>query len=447
MKIVINGGGGVGQALAEILSEEHHDVTVVEPNAKRAGAVQEAVDCRVVVGAGATPVVLREAAAGQADIFVAVTDRDEVNLLSCLMAHKLGCPRCIARVRHPSFNADDPAVPIGELGIDQIINPDEEASREIVRLLRSPGTTEVVPLAGGTVAAVGMTVAAGSPFDGRALAELPEVHGNLRYRVAMIRRQGKTIIPGGNDRIQAADEIFVVAERGAVERIGTMVGAADREEIASAMIFGANELGRSVASMLQGKCRVKLIDMKGRAAGEASEELSRTLVIESDGHDMDLLEREGLAQTDAFLAVDDHEETNLIACLYAKRMGVPRTIARVERPFYRPLTVSLGVDAAVSARQVTVNAILKYIRPGDIKAVVRMRGVPAEVLELVPRPGAKILNRPLRKVSFPRGALVGMVVRPDSVVVPAGETQIREGDHVIVFTLRDAVNKVQKLFS
>jgi len=199
--------------------------------------------------------------------------------------------------------------------------------------------------------------------------------------------------------------------------------------------------------MLQKDWRVKLIETSKQAARSASEEFSRTLVIEGDGHDLVMLEREGLAGTTAFVAVSDDDEINLIGCLYAKRIGVPQTIARVERHIYRPLTMALGVDAAVSARETTVNAILKYIRQGGIQTVARMRGVSAEALEFVARPGGKIIDRPLMDVRFPRGAMVGMIVRPDEIVVPGGDTQIQQGDHVVVFAMREAVKKVHKLFA
>ncbi len=448
MKIVINGGGGVGHALASVLSEEQHDVTVLEPNASRADALEGAVDCHVVVGSGSTPADLRFAAAGQSDIFLAVTNRDEVNLLSCLIARKLGCPKTIARVRHPSFKADDPAVPVSELGVDQIINPDQEAAQEIVYLLRNPGVTQIVKLANGAVAVAGITIAEGSPLDGRSLAELPDVLGRMVYRVAVIRRHDKVVVPTGKDLAQAGDEFFVIAEPKTIEQIGRIAyPTADRGQKPPVMVCGASDLGRSLADMLQKDWRVKLIETSKQAARSASEELNGTLVIEGDGHDMAMLEREGLAQTTAFVAVSDDDEINLIGCLYAKRIGVPRTIARVERHIYRPLTMALGVDAAVSARETTVNAILKYIRPGGVQAVARMRGVSAEALEFVARAGGKIVDRPLLDVRFPRGAMVGMIVRPDEVVVPRGDTQIRQGDHVVVLALREAVKKVQKLFA
>ena len=448
MRIVINGGGGVGRTLAGILSEEQHDVTIVELRADRAEALNEAVDCHVVVGSGATPGNLRDAGAGDADVFVAATDRDEVNLLSCAIARKLGCPRNIARVRDRSFGSDDQGLPISELGIDQIINSDEEAAHEIVRLLHNPGTTQMVPLADGAVVVAGMVVAEDSPFDGRTLAELPKVQGQRQYCVAAIRRHNDAVIPTGQDCIKAGDEIFVVAEPDTIRRIALMVNpGAGQYEVNRVMVFGASDLGKNVAAMLQHDCRVKLVDTSSWHADLVPEVLSRTLVIEGGGHDMDLLAREGLSETDAFVAVTGQEETNLIGCLYAKRLGVPRVVARVERAFYRPLIMTLGVDAAVSTRHVTVNAILKYIRIGDIKAVARMRGVPVEALEFAPRSGAKALNCPLRKMRFPRGALVGVVVRPDGVVIPTGNTEIRQGERVIVFALHKAVKTVEKLFS
>lgn len=448
MKVVINGGGGVGEALADILSHEQHDITVIEQTPNRAEALEGLLDCRVLVGSGSTPVVLREADVGECGIFLAVTDSDEVNLLSCLIARKMGCPRSVARVRNPAFTADDPAVPVGELGIDQIINPDEEAAREIVRLLRNPGTTQVMPLAGGAVIVAGMSVPKDSPWHGRTLAELDAAHKDLRYRVVVIRRDDRAIIPSGSDHIEASDEIFVVAQPQTVKRMAALIGQKPGpDKLDRVMVLGASDLGRYVAKMLEDEFSVTLVNPRGQAAEDASEQLTRTLVIEGTGHDMDLLERVGLPQMDALVAVSDEEEMNLISCLYAKRLGVPRTIARIERSFYRPLMMTVDVDAAVSVRQSTVNAILKYVRPGDIKAVTRMRGISAEALELVPGPAAKVLDTPLRNLHFPRGALVGVVVRPNEVVVPDGDTQIRHGDHVIVFALQEAVRKVGKLFA
>ena len=438
----------MGSALASVLSEEQHDVTVLEPNANRADTLQGTVDCHVIASAGNTPDDLRQADAGESDIFLAVTNRDEVNLLSCLIARKLGCPKTIARVRHPSFRADDPAVPISELGVDLIINPDQEAAREIVYLLKNPGLTQIVKLANGAVAVAGITIVDGSPFAGKTLAELPDILTKLVYRVAVIRRHDEAIVPTGKDVIQAGDEIFVIAEHATIEKIGRIAcPATERAHNSSVMVFGASDLGRYLASMLQDDSRVKLIGTSEQTVRSASQQLAKTLVIEGDGHDLAMLEREGLAQTSSFVAVSDDDEMNLISCLYAKRIGVPATITRVERRINWPMTMTLGADAVVSARETTVNAILKHIRQGGVQAVARMRGVSAEALEFIARRGGKIVDRPLQDVRFPRGAMVGMIVRSDEIIVPGGDTRIQPGDHVVVFAMRDAVNKVQKLFT
>ena len=307
---------------------------------------------------------------------------------------------------------------------------------------------QIVKLANGAVAVAGISVVQGSPFDGRTLAELPDVLSKMVYRVAVIRRHDNAIVPTGKDIIQAGDEIFVIAEPKTIEQIGRIASPADdRAQNPSVMLFGDSDLGRNLAAMLQKDCRLKLIGTSKQTARSASEELSRTLVIEGDGHDLAMLEREGLARTSTFIAVSDDDEMNLISCLYAKRIGVPVTIARVERHLYWPMIMTLGADAAVSVRETTVNAILKYIRPGGIQTVARMRGVSAEALEFVAQPGGKIVDRPLQNVRFPSGAMVGMIVRPDEITVPGGDTQIHQGDHVVVFALREAIKKVQKLFA
>jgi len=447
MKIVINGGGGVGGALADILSHEHHDVTVIEPDIRRADVLRGEMDCHVIIGNGTSPVTLREAGAENADIFLAVTDQDEVNLLSCLFARQSGCLHSIARIRNRAC-VDDPDRSLQVLGIDQIINPDEEAARETVRLLSMPGTTQVMPLANDAVIVAGMMIPNDSPFDGKTLAELADIHQQLRYRVVVVHRGEETLIPTGSDRLVAGDEVFIIAEPETIKQIARTFGRATISgQLRRVMILGASDLGRSVAAMLQDTCRVTLIDPTGSDAQDAAEELQRTLIIEGARHEMDLLERENLSEMDAFVAAADTEEMNLIACLYAKRLDVPRTIARVERQFYRPLMMTVGVDAAVSVRHATVNAILKHVRAGDIRAVARMRGVSAEAIELVPGEHAKILNRPLRTSHFPRGALVGMVVRSGEVIIPDGETKIHAGDHVVVFAMDEAVRQVEKLFA
>mgnify|MGYP002640744066 FL=1 len=447
MKIVINGGGGVGAALAEILSHLHHDVTMIESDIRRADLLRGEVDCLVVTGNGASPVVLREAGTAVADIFLAVTNQDEVNLLSCLFAREAGCPHSIARIRNRACVGGSD-MSIHALGIDQIINPDEEAAREMVHLLNTPGTTQVTPLAEGAVVVAGMMVPDASPIVGKTLAELAEIHHQLRYRVVVIRRNEETLIPTGDDQILADDEVFIIASPETVKQVTRAFGLVVGDySLGRVMILGASDLGRNVAAMLEGTCRVKLIDPTGSDAQGASEELQQTLVIEGAGHEMDLLEREGLGEMDAFIAATDEEEKNLIACLYAKRLGVPHTLARVELKFYRSLMMTVGVDAAVSPRQETVNAILKYVRTGDIRAVVRMRGVSAEAIELVPGDGANILDHPLREVRFPKGALVGMVVRPEEVVIPDGDTQVHFGDRVVVFALDKVIGQVEKLFS
>lgn len=448
MRIVINGGGGVGHALAGILSRENHDVTVVEIDPARCEAISESIDCHVITGTGVALAVLREAGVDSADIFAAVTDRDEVNLLSCVIARKLSCPRCIARVRDTAFSGTDPALPIAELGIDQVINPDEVAAREIVNLLENPGTTQVIPLADGAVIIAAMLIDAASPCVERPLSELSALTGDAPFRVAVIKRGDETVMPTGKDVIRAGDEIFVIAQPARIGMLVSMlVPTARVQPLSKIMVFGASDLGRHLAAMLQDEYEVKLVDISGRSARAASEELARTLVIQGSGHDMDLLEREGLAQMSAFVAVSDEEEENLISCLYSKRLGVPRAVARVERDYYRPLIMNVGVDAAVSARQATVNALIKYIHPGDIKGAARMRGVTVEAVEFVPKRSAKVVGRALRDLHFPRGAMVGVIIRPEGVTIPAGDTIIHAEDHVVVFTLPQVISQVERMFA
>lgn len=448
MDIIINGGGGVGEALADILSLEGHDVTIIERDPGRSDALEELLDCQIINATGSSPQELVRAKAGRCDIFLAVTDLDEVNLLSCILARQMGAGRSFARVSDPTYTAGDWPGRLSELGIGQVINPEQEAARETVRLLKTPGTTQLIPLASGSVISAAVLVPENSPLSGQTLSDLHAEHEHLRYRVVVIRRGNETIIPTGRDHVEANDELFFVAQEDTIRKLAALVtNKPDAGKINRVMVFGASDLGRHVAQLLQETFNVTLVDPLGHEAEDTSEQLARTLVIKGAGHEMDLLERVGLGEMDAMVAVGDQEEMNLISCLYARRLGVRRTIARIERPFYRPLMTTVGVDAAVSARQATVNAILKYVRSGDIKAVARMRGIKAEALELVPGPQAKLIDVPLRQARFPRGALVAVVTRPGEVIIPDGDTRIRRGDHVVVFALEHVIRKVEKLFA
>jgi trk system potassium uptake protein TrkA len=446
MKILINGGGGVGLALANILAEENHDVTVVERNPARAAAANEESDVHVRIGSGATPENLRLAGAAEADIFVAATDKDEVNMLSCFLARKLGCPLTVARVSEPAFSKPDPDVSLAELGIDQIINPDQQAASEIIRLLKTPGTTEVMPLVGGAISVAGMMIRPDSPLVDMPLAELGKTAVWGTCRMVTVRRGETVMIPTGATRLQAGDEVFIIGGAESIEAVAALAAGKERQGLSKLMILGGNDIGQNLAEQLQKETRVTLVDMGGQFADLAAGRLAHTLVITGDGQEMDLLEREGLAEMDALVAVDDDEELNLIACLLARRLNGPKTIARVERKNYRPLVKTIGVDAAVSARMATVNGILKYIRTGDIKAVARMRSIPAEAIELAPRPNSKVLGVPLRKLSMPQGALLGAIVQPNGVTVPTGDSVIQQGDRVVVFALDKAVRHVEKMF-
>jgi trk system potassium uptake protein TrkA len=447
MKIVINGAGGVGHALAGILIDEKHDVTLVEISATRASAVQEDLDCQVLIGSGASAADLRRAGVGSAEIFVAATDRDEVNILSCFVARKLGCPLTVARVRDPALTEADPDVPLSELGIDQVINPDQQAAREILRLLETPGATEVIPLVGGAIHVAGMRVGADSPLASLTLAQMGARPEWGACRVVTIRRNDTTIVPAGGDTVEAGDEIFVIGKPADVETVTRRVSHSAQAKLERVMILGGNDIGQNLAAMVQRRARVTLVDMSGAFAADAARRLPKTLVIAGDGQELDLLEREGLAEVDALVAVDDDEELNLITCLLAKRLGGPKTIARVERKNYRPLVKTIGVDATVSARLATVNAILKHIRYGDVKDVARMRSIPAEAIEMQPGPRSKVLDKPLSALRFPHGAMVGAIVRPEGVIVPGGDSRIRAGDRVVIFAHDEAVRKVEKLFS
>lgn len=448
MNIVIIGAGQVGFYLAQMLSKENHDVTVIEPDLDRYHRAREQLDVMVLHGSGSSVRILKQAGIEKCDMLVAVSGVDEVNIVSCLLASKFGVNFKIARVQNPEFSQKSTVLTPGDLGIDLMIHPEEETAREIVLLIRRAAATDVIEFEDGRIQVVGVRIDANAPILNKTLQEITEAHPDKPFRTVAIFRDGKTIIPGGQDFVRKKDQIFVVAKTESISKVLELCGKGN-EQLQRVMILGGGRVGRSVAMELE---RDKDIDVKLIEASHGKSEfvagqLKRTLVIRGDGTDMDLLATEGIMDQDGFIAVSDDEETNILSCLLSKHLGVRRTIAMVNRSDYLPIMSSIGLDAAVDKRIITADAILRFIKRGKIVSVATLRGVEAEVLQIETARKAMITKQPLAQVKFPAGAIIGIVVRGDSVIVPVGNTLIEEGDRAVIFALPDSVSKVEKLFS
>ena len=444
MKIVIVGAGAVGEDLARNLSRRERDVVVVERSLERVQRAQEHLDCRVLHGSGVSPDFLTEIGMEDTDLFCAVTESDETNIISCLTAHHLGARVKVSRVRTREYYHGDALVMDG---IDLAINPDHEAVRAMRDILLQRAATDVHEFAGGKVRVVGVRVEENSYVAGRSLADVEKRLGSRWALVISLIRNGETLIPRGATVLQPGDQIYVAGSRIAVDKaLNYVTSPADR--LRHVMIVGANatglELARDLANL---DVDVKLIDHSEERCREAAEQLHRGLVLHGDGTDVEMLISEGVDKMDGFVSVSRDEETNVMACLLARYHGAGKTLCLVDRPDFVPLLPLLGIDAAVSPRLAASDAIARFVKRGAVVSTHSLGFSGSEILEFDLKPDCPQLGRPLSELNFPRNAVVGAVIKRGQVVTPRGDTVLQAGNLVIVFALPDGVAAVEAFFS
>jgi trk system potassium uptake protein TrkA len=447
MKVLIVGAGEVGFHLAERLSEEGQDVILIESDPERADFAAKQLDVLTVVGNGASLPVLDRAGVKGARILLAVTSADEVNLISCLAASRMGVDYTIARISNPEYYQRGSVLSREALGIDLLINPERECAFETYQLLQSAAATDVAQFAEGRVQLLGVRVKEGAPIAGKTLAEIGAELTGYHYVTAAIVRDGHTTIPKGRDRIEAGDQLYMLAPTTEVKSIPPLAGY-ERFTLRRVMIAGGSAEGEYLAELLeQHGIECTILDNDRRRCLELAERLPRSLVLHADATDLELLEMEGVAGIDGFVACTGHDETNMLASLLAKSVGARKVVSLVHKFDYLPIVPKVGIDAAVSPRMSTVNAILRYVRRGRVMTVAALKGIDAEAIEFNVGNDSPIVGHPLRDIHFPKGAVVGTILRGEQILMPRGDDLIQPGDEVIVFALPGAIADVERLFA
>jgi trk system potassium uptake protein TrkA len=446
MNILIIGAGEVGFQLTKKLSAEKHNITILEIDQTKVNRAREQLDAMVVIGSASSFEDLRRAEIEETDIFIALSNVDEVNLLTCRYAKKLNIPYKIARVRNPEYIKPDFILSKEEMGVDLLIHPEMETANAITRLIRRSSATDIVEFAGGKIQLMGIRLEENSPIIQKPLREMWSEYDKLAARIVAIKRRENTIIPRGNDMLIPGDQVFIVCDK---ELIPTIVKITGKEDvnIQDIMILGGGLIGRYVAKEMEDEMNVKIIESESEKSEEIADILRKTLVIHGDGTDIDLLALEGIMDMDAFIAVTGDDETNIISTLVARHLRVPRTIALVNKTEYLPITPTIGMDTVVSRKLLTVNAILRFIQKSTFERIVTIPGVEAEIIEIIPRANSKVTKKPLKEIHFPKFSIVGAVERSGEIVIPMGDTRIQEGDRVVIFALPKAIEEVEKIFS
>jgi trk system potassium uptake protein len=445
MKIIIAGMGDVGYQLAKQLSQESHDIIAIDVDQQRLAYSDKMTDILTLNGSSTSIRVLNAAKVDKADLLVAVTSSQEVNITTAILGKKLGVKKTIARVGNGEYLDSQSGVNFEELGVDFMIYPEELAAVEVVNLILRTAATDVLEFEDGKLSVLGLRLDKKAPVIHKSLIDTAKEYKSSFYRIVAIYRNFKTIIPGGRDIFLPGDQIFVITTP---EGMDTVLKLAGKENLTfeNIMILGGGKIGRRVAKLLEGTLRVRLIESNEEKSYELADLLHNTLVIKGDGRDIDLLAQEGIVDMDAFIALTDDAETNIITSLMAKHLGVKKTIALVDKADYIPLTQTIGLDSLINKKLIAANNISRFIRKGEILALASLEGIDAEVLEYIARPSSIITKKKVKDLDFPKGAIIGGVVRDESSFISVGDSQIRANDKVVIFSLPGAIKKVEKYF-
>ena len=446
MKIIIIGAGDVGFNIAQRLSEENHDVVVIEKDPGKINRIQNAIDVQAILGSGTSPSILKEAGIKESDIVVAATDSDEANLIACLYAQNLtDYITKIARIKNPDYLKHREIFTEGCLDIDLIINPQSEMVSCMLKLMEVPEASDVLDFADGRIKLIGITIKNNSPLVGHKLSSVNDYERIML--VGVIVRGEKVIIPSGQDTIQPNDLIYCVTRPEEIPKLFRLLNLRE-EGLRRVIVIGGGETGLALATSLDSTTiNTKIIEKDGQRCLELAENLKKVVVLNGDGTDRDFLVEENVADVDIMVVITGDEENNVLISLLGKALGAKKTVTRIGKLSYIPLVSEIGIDTVVSPRLSAIRAILQYIRKGKVISVAPLKGEGAEVIEVEALETSDIVNIPLAEVNLPKGTIIGAIVRGEEIIIPRGHTTIKPHDHLIIFALKGAIPKLEKLFT
>ncbi|HLO78922.1 MAG TPA: Trk system potassium transporter TrkA [Magnetospirillum sp.] len=452
MKVIVCGAGQVGFNIAHYLASENNDVTVIDQRPELIRKITDTLDVQAVLGHASQPSVLEQAGAADADMIIAVTHADEVNMVACQVAHSLfDVPTKIARVRSQSYLQPMWATLFSRehLPIDVIISPEIEVARAITRRLQVPGAIDVIPLAGDKVRLIGVRCDPQTPLINTPLRQLTVLFPDLNIVVIGIVRDGRPIVPTAEDQMLEGDEVYFVVDTQHVSRALSAFGRED-QEARRIVIFGGGNIGLFLAQQIEAEhpnSSVKVIEADKERAEYVAKTLTRSVVLNGDVLDPEILAEAGVASAETVVSVTNDDETNILAALLAKRTGARRSMTLINKTTYKALVGPLGIDVVISPRAITVSNILQHVRRGRIHAVHSLHEGFGELIEADALETSSLVSKPLREVKLPPGVLLGAVVRDGAVISPRGNTVVQAGDRVVLFATAEAVKKVEKMFS
>lgn len=445
MNIIIAGDGEVGFHLAKILSNANHNITVVDPHAELLKLISVHTDIRTLEGNSTSISVLEKANVKRTDLLISVLHDEKTNLFTCILGKKAGAKRTIARVDNLEFLETHNLEMLKTLGIDEVVCPELLAAEEILSLLRQTAATEMVDFSEGKLSLMLLKLDENAKVLNMTLDQIASEYKKLNFRAVAIHRNGQTMIPRGSDRFLINDMAYTITKPDGIDML-LELGGKKSVIINRVMIGGGGRIGMKTARKLENSKTVSLIELDETLCYQLSQQLKNTTVIHGDIRNIELLNREGLKKTDAFIAVTDNSEANMITAMYAKQAGVKKAIALVENLDYIQISKNIGIDAVVNKKMLTAGYIARFTMQAEVTSIKLLSGIEAEVMELVVHPGSPVVNKTINKLSFPEGAVIGGIVRGNESYIAVGDFKILENDKVVILAMPKSVSRVEKLF-
>lgn len=446
MNIIIAGDGEVGFYLAKSLNELDHNITVVDPHSDLLKRLQSEADLLTITGNSTSPEVLEQANVGSCDLFISVLHEENINLITCMVAKRLGAQKTVARISNAELLTNKNKEMFRDLGVDELVCPERIAAKEITNLLNNSMATEFFDFSGGLLTMCLIRLEEGSPIVGRTVKELLQIYASLQVRVVAILRNSHTIIPHANFEFKAGDLCYIISKPNQMESVKRLVGKSDAP-IRNVMIAGAGRIGTYTALTLEDHKSVKVVDSDRKRCEAISAKVKKSLVLNGDVTDIEFLTEEGLADCNAFIAVTGSTETNVLTCLHARRLGVERTIALVENTGFINISQDIGIDTIINKKLITASYIVRFIVKGSAVSSKWLSGTNAELIEFVVAKHSTATRKSIKDLGVPMGATIGGIIRGRETLLPTRDTQLQEMDKVVVFTMPKVLSQVEKLFN
>ncbi|MCR4817256.1 MAG: Trk system potassium transporter TrkA [Bacteroidales bacterium] len=446
MNIIIAGDGEVGFYLAKSLSQLDYNITVVDPHSELLARLEKETDLLTIAGDSTSPRVLEDAKVGECDLLLSVLHDEPVNLMTCILAKRLGARKTVARITNAELLATKYKDTLRDMGVDELVCPERIAAKEITNLLHHTVATEFFDFSGGLLTMYVVRLGSESPVVGKSVKESAQVYSSLQVRIVAILRHGETVIPHSDTVFESGDMAYIVSKANQMDGVKRIAGSVDFE-IKKVMIAGGGRIGRFAAQTLEKEKRITLVEQNRRRCKDLAEVLSNTLILNGDATDIELLKEEGLTTNDAFIAVTDSSETNVLTCLHARKLGIRKTIALVENTGFINISQDIGIDTIINKKLITASYIARFIVKGDAVSSKWLSGTNAELIEFVVGRHAVATKVTIGELRLPEGrATIGGIIRGRETLLPTRDTQLREKDKVVVFALPSAMERVSKLF-